>query len=80
LTSQESDHDHLKFRGHLEETQGEPSFEYFNNPQVRALLHVSPDASPTYGLANFDVYLLYRPQIEASGWVHDILLGKYSQY
>jgi hypothetical protein len=49
-------------------------------PEVRDLLHVSPDAAPEYDFVNYDVTSSYRPQLEGSSWVYDILLGKYSQY
>ena len=63
----------------MENTLGE-SFSYFDSPEVRDLLHVSKEALPTYQFVNSDVTNAYRPQLEASSWVYDLLLGKYSQY
>ncbi len=56
------------------------SFPYFDRADVRALLHVSPNSPLTYEPSNPNVLFAYRPQLEASDWVFDIFLAKYSQY
>ena len=43
-------------------------------------MHVDLNADHEYEYVNYDVTLAYRPQLEGSSWIYDIMLGKYSQY
>ncbi len=73
--------DHLKYRFHFNGSRlGGYSFKYFDLPEVRELLHVDQNANPEYDFVNFDVTYSYRPQLEGTAFIYDIMLGKYSQY